>query len=109
MHMHPFYSHTVYCSCIMSKRIRYLNVFKLNVVQLAIKNGNRRAARKCGVDERRVREWKKQKDQLESAKGKKKKLEGGGCKPAVPDLEDELAEWIDDLKAKNLCITCNNI
>ena len=91
------------------KKRSYDAAFKLQVIDYADHNTNRGAARRYGVNERRVREWKKQKDQLESVKGKRKKLEGGGHKAALPDLEDELAEWIDGLRAKNLRITCSNV
>lgn len=76
--------------------------FKPKIIDFAEDNTNRGAARKFGVDERRVREWKKQKDQLESLNSKKRRLEGGGRKPALPDMEDELVGWIDALRAQNL-------
>lgn len=58
---------------------------------------------------RGVCDWKKQKDELESTNGKRQKPEGGGRKAALPDLEDELAQWIDDLRDNILRITCSNV
>lgn len=39
----------------------------------------------------------------------KRRLEGGGRKAALPDLEEELASWIDYLRATNICITRSNV
>ena len=57
----------------------------LQVVEYAEKNTNRSAGRKLSVDEKRVREWKKQ---------KRLDIEGGGRKAAFPDMEEELAAWM---------------
>ena len=58
----PFNLHAVYRSCIISKRRSYSNGFnKLKVVELAIKNGNRRAAGEYGVQKKPVRNWRKKK------------------------------------------------
>ena len=65
------------------KNRSYDAAFKLQVIDYADHNTNRGAARKYGVDERKVRKWKKQKDQLKSANGKRKKLEEGGRKAAT--------------------------
>ena len=62
--------------------------FKLKVVKYAIQNTNRGASRKFGVDEKRVREWKKQKDDLELLPTKTKRLPGGGCRTALPEVEE---------------------
>ena len=67
---------------------------------------NRSAARKYGIDEKWVRERKKQ---LGSLNSKKKRLNGGGCKAALPDMEKELVAWIESLKAENLCVTHSNV
>ena len=32
---------------------------------------------------------------------KKKRMEGGGRKATLPDVEDELLVWIDEMRAKN--------
>ena len=49
----------------MAKRMSYTTGFKLKVVELAIKNGNRSAGRKYGVNEKLVHDWRKRKTELE--------------------------------------------
>ena len=83
--------------------------FKLKAVMCAEESTNRGAARKLGVDERRIREWRKQKDDLESLNSKKRRLEGAGRKHALPDMEEELVTWIEALRAQNLRVTRSNI
>ena len=82
--------------------------FKLKVIEFAEQNTNRGAARRYGIDEKRVREWKKQKGQLGSLNSKKRRLDGGGRKAALPDME-ELVTWIESLRAQNLHVTRNNV
>lgn len=62
-----------------TRKRSYDAAFKLKVVAYAETNTNRGAGRKFGVDEKRVREWKKQKDELEGLGAKKRRLEGGGA------------------------------
>ena len=83
--------------------------FKLKVTNYAEQNTNRAAARKYGVDEKWVREWKKQKNKLRSLHGKRRWLEGGGRKAAFPDVEEQLAAWIDYLRSNNIRITRGNV
>ena len=59
--------------------------FKLKVLDYAVQHFNRAAARIHGVDEKRVREWKKQREALEKPPAKKKRLDGAGRKAALPD------------------------
>ena len=49
------------------KKRSFNSAFKLKVVEFAEKNSNRGAGRHFGVDEKRVREWRKHKEQLESS------------------------------------------
>ena len=57
--------------------------FKLKVVDYAMQNTNRSASRKFGVDEKRVREWRKQKEDLKGLPPKKKRMTGGGRRAAI--------------------------
>ena len=81
--------------------------FKLKMIEFAEQNTNRSAARKYDVDEKRVHDWKKQKDQLQRLNSKKRRLDGGGPKPALSDME-ELVAWVESLRAQNLCVTRKN-
>ena len=75
----------------VTKKRSYDAAFKLKVVQYAEDNSNRAAARKHQVDERSVRDWRKQKEQLETLPSKKQHLPGVGQKPKLPDIEEQLA------------------
>ena len=46
------------------KKRSYNAAFKLKVIEFTEQNTNRGAARKYGIDEKRVREWKKQRISL---------------------------------------------
>lgn len=63
--------------------------FKLKVVEEATKSSNRETARKYGIDEKRIREWKKQVPNLKSLQSqcggtKRRRLDGAGLDPAYP-------------------------
>ena len=49
------------------------------------------------------------KDQLGSLNSKKRRLDGGGRKAALPDMEEELVTWKESLRAHNLRVTRSNI
>ena len=54
------------------KKRSYDASFKLKVIDYAISQSNRAAARHFGIDEKRVREWKKQRDDLQMLPQKKR-------------------------------------
>ena len=85
-----------------ANRKRSYDAFKLVAVEDAEKT-NRAAARKFRVDERRIREWR-QKSDLVKIPSKKKRLEGGGRKAALPEMEEVVA-WIEGCRAKNFRVT----
>ena len=73
--------------------------FKLTAIDYANLNSNRAASRKYGVDEKRIREWKKKHAELSNARVKKgglfkKRLEGGGRKITDEDIEEHVLNWI---------------
>ena len=49
----------------VTKRMSYTVAFKLQVVELAEKSGNRSAAREHGINEKLIRDWRKKKAELE--------------------------------------------
>ena len=83
--------------------------FKLKVIDYAVSQSNRVAARHFGIDEKRVREWKKQRNDLQMLPNKKRRMEGGGRKATLPDVEDELLVWIDKMRAENQQVTRSSI
>ena len=72
--------------------------FKQKVIAFAEKGSNRGGARNFGVDEKRVREWRKTKELIASNPSKKKRLQGGGRKPLLnAHLEGQLVNSIETL------------
>ena len=89
-----------------AKRKRnYTVAFKLQVVESAERTTNRETGRIFGVDEKRVREWKLQKQRLKETNSAKKRLIGGGVKPKYPELEEALAAYIEEMRSRNLRVT----
>ena len=88
-----------------SKKRSFDAAFKLKAVESAEKTTNRAAAREFGVDERRVREWRQMKDELEKLPRKKRRLVGGGRKTALPEMEEQVVAWIEGCRAKNFRVT----
>ena len=79
--------------------------FKLDAVRFAEENGNHKAAEKFGVTRKRIIEWKKNKDVFACIKKFRKRNEGGGRKSLGEGMEENLAEWIHDRRAKGLCVS----
>lgn len=61
------------------------------------------------MNEKRVREWRKQKAELLRLPFKKRRLVGGGRKVALPEVEEKLAAWIESLRSQNLRVTRSSI
>ncbi|GAA6076828.1 uncharacterized protein LOC121718798 isoform X1 [Tachysurus ichikawai] len=73
-----------------TKRKKYDWTFKLTVVEFAGKNWGEAAARHFSVDPKRVREWRKNKAELQRLSeedDKRARLRGGGRKKASEELE----------------------
>lgn len=83
--------------------------FKIAAVEFAENNSNRSTGKRFGVDEKQVREWRKQREELLKLPPSKKRLSGGGRKPAFPDLEDQLVAWIETQRANEMRITRSDI
>ncbi|PFX24015.1 Proto-oncogene tyrosine-protein kinase receptor Ret [Stylophora pistillata] len=78
------------------------------------KRGNRPASKRFSIDEKRVREWRAKKSNIEdllgSTKGKQRsRLSGGGRKPLSAKVEELLLEWIENRRARGLRVSCKLI
>ena len=91
--------------CVASRSKSYDISFKLAAVQMAERTSKSAAARRYKVDAKRVREWCHQKEALvrmvNEGKPKRRRLEGAGRKPFDRDMEEELFQWIMDLRSQN--------
>ena len=93
----------------MSKRKCYDVSFKLEAIDCADKTSKQAAARKFGVDAKRLRVWCSQREELvalkKNGKSKKKRLTGAGRKTLDPDMEEALFSWIIELRGRNLRVS----
>ena len=74
---------------VSARKRSYDRAFKLKVVACAEGESNRGAARRFGVDEKWVREWRKLKTELAERGPKKKRLQGGGKKTVLAGDKEE--------------------
>ncbi|KAL3842848.1 hypothetical protein ACJMK2_020829 [Sinanodonta woodiana] len=75
-------------------RKRYTISFKLEAVKCAEQLSNRAASRLYGVNEKRVRDWRKQKEELERSQGSQWRLQPVQNHRPYSLLESLLADWI---------------
>ena len=90
------------------KKIRSYPVkMKIEAVNYAEINSNRAAGRKYRVDEKRIREWRKNKAKipalvvLKNSKTRKR-LDGDGAKPLSTNLEERVVDWISVRRSSGL-------
>ena len=75
---------------------------------------NRATAREFGIAVKRVCKWRKQKEQLQQMKEratglKRARLDGGGRKTKLPELEEDLLEWLVNRRSNGLHVSRNFI
>ena len=90
------------------KRKSYDASYKLKAVERVENSSKEAAAREFGVDAKRIRVWCSQKEKLKATKDKKatrKRLDGAGRKPNDVEMEEELFEWIVDLRSRHLRVS----
>lgn len=81
----------------------YTASFKLNVIFRAEIIGNRAAGREFAVDERCVRRWRSEKEEIKKMPHLKRARRGG--KSNWPILEENLAQWVKEQRKKGLAIS----
>ena len=92
------------------KRKCYDFKFKQAVIKHAEETNNREAARKYSVDESMIRRWRKIiTSDSSAALTKRKQNFGGGTKPLLGDLEEDLLERITDERKRHLHVPCKLI
>ena len=84
-----------------ARKRSYENImaFKLKVVACTEGESSRGAARMFGVDEKRVREWRKLKAEIVERGQKKKRLQVGGKTVFTADKEKQLVSWIESIRS----------
>ena len=93
----------------MPRKGAYTVVFKLKAVEIAEKSSKGAAAREVNVDPKRIREWCSQKDKLlamkKEGKSRRKRLKGGGRKALDEEMEEQLFDWILEMRGRNLRVS----
>ena len=93
------------------KRRSYTIETKLAVLDYFKMNSIEKNAKHFKVDPKTVRDWRKQREELENLKSisssnaKQKRLEGGGVKVHSEELETRLCTWILNQRDKRLCVS----
>lgn len=91
----------------MQKRMKYSAKYKLLVIKFAEENNNCAAARKYNVNEKLVRDWRKNADKIAEMPRKKCANRGKSCQ--WPELEKELVSWIEEQRKCGYIVTRNMI
>ena len=89
---------------VQQKNKKYDLKFKLSVVKYAEENSGEAAARRFSVDPKRVRDWRKNKTELQRLSeedSKRARLPGGGRKKASEELEINMREWVISKRARH--------
>lgn len=85
----------------------YTSGFKLNVVSRAEVIGNRAAGREFEIDERCIRRWRAEKEELKKMPLQKRAKRSGTIR--WPNLEKDLLQWITDQREKGLSVSTTKI
>lgn len=88
-----------------SKIKSYTMSFKLTVAKFAKENSIHSASSKFNLDRKRVREWVKSINELSAKKSTRRRLDGGGRKPVIIEIEENLLEWIHERRSKMLHVS----
>ena len=90
-----------------SKRLKYSAKFKLCVVRFAEQSNNCAASRKFCINEKLVRDWRRQVEKLKCMPKNKCADRGKRCQ--WPDLEENLVKWIEIQRRSGYIVTRNLI
>lgn len=88
-----------------STRKSYNAAFKLKVVAVAEENGKHQAAKLFNVHRKRVQEWCKSKEHLQSAKKSEKRKSGAGRPVRYTDIEEKLISWFQERRSAGIRVT----
>jgi len=88
------------------KKSSYSSEYKLRAVAFAEVSTNRAAAREYNVHEKRIREWRKNKEILMNSPKDCRRLKGAGRKPLLnQQIEEALYNWIVSTSNERVAIT----
>lgn len=93
----------------MAPRRKFDFKFKERVLQYAETHSSEKTAKYFNIDSKRIRDWRKQKDELLLADKGRARLTGGGRKKLSVELEERLSEWIYSMRDKHDRVSRNMI
>ena len=85
------------------KRMKYAAEFKRKAVEYALETNNSNAARKFGVNEKLIRDWKKNIDIIREMSSKKCANRGAKC--YWPEMEKNFFDWVNEQRANGYIVT----
>ena len=85
--------------------MKYSAKFKLQVIKFAQESNNCAAGREFCINEKLVRDWRKQVEKLKCMPKNKCSNHGKRCQ--WPELEDKLLQWIEEQRQNGYIVTCN--
>ena len=85
----------------------YTAAEKLAAVKYAEEHGNRAAGQEYSINEANIRTWRKQKTSLQKIPRTKQAVRGQ--KPAHPEIEQVILEWIRDRRKQGIAVTVTEI
>ena len=85
--------------------MKYSAKFKLQVVKFAQESNNCAAGREFCINEKLVRDWRKQVEKLKCMPKNKCSNRGKSCQ--WPELEDKLLQWIEEQRQSGYIVTRN--
>ena len=88
-----------------SKVKSYTMSFKQTFAKFPKENSINSASMKFKVDCKRIREWINNLEKISTKKSTRKQLDGGGRKPMIVEIEENLLEWIYERRSKMLHVS----
>ena len=88
-----------------SKIKSYTMSFKQTVAKFAKENSINSASMKFKVDRKQIREWINNLEKISTKKPTRKRIDGGGRKPMILEIEENLLEWIYERRSKVLHVS----
>ena len=94
---------------ITKKRQSFTNETKLEIVHLAQNSSISNAARHAGLDRQVESKWCQTEAALQNTGSKRRRLVGAGRTPLSEQLDDQVYEWIKQIRGMKLAVSRKNI
>lgn len=92
----------------MGRYASFTAAFKLKALDYALEHGNRAAGRHFGVDEIRIRYWKKQREKLMATNSTRRAFRGPKT-GKFPDIEKAVLEYVRDMRKDGCAVSLDMV